>query len=182
MSDTVKDAASIISTQVSAAFKNPAGRWAVFIGVVFLSIPCAEHPGWLILVRPVFQAAALAMIAFPACAFLVKILQRRTLIRELRKLGRDEMQVLREYISQDRACHYINVLSNGPALALNIKGILVCPLAKYIPHSCPMILFHEVRDLLRTHPEIVGLTIEDLWKAPFKNLDPEPYDYIKSPE
>jgi len=182
MSETAKELVNIISGHASAAFKNPSGRWGVFFAVLFLSIPFDRFPDWLDSARPVFQAGVIAMIAYPAAAFIIQKLQRRSVIRELRKLGRDEVQILREYISYGRACHYIRVLTNAPALSLHIKGILVCPITQYLMHSCPMILRPEIRDCLVAHPEIVGLTVEEIGKSPFKNLEPDPYAYPDSPQ
>lgn len=113
--------------------------------------------------RWMFAAISVFLLSYFILLLWFSNRHRRQVLWHLKRLGRDEQQVLAGYLKEDKTVRYFDMF-HGPACSLVARGILIHA-AGVVPMSdAPYAIQPYILVYLRKHPGIIGLKTEEVGK------------------
>ena len=106
--------------------------------------------------RLAFLALTVFFLSYSILQFVFRHRPVRAAIHQLKRLGRDEKELLQQLFLEDRRTAHINIF-NAASASLIAKGILTWSSSVIVPLQPGVVIQPYVMDYLKKHPECIGL-------------------------
>ncbi len=162
MISNIAKAADIAKSFVSEAMQNAPFILASLAAAVFLSLsPEPFIPANVAAYRWLFVCISVFISSYFLLLWRFAYRPVRDLKRHCHELSTDEIELLRAYLKQNKACAYFFAF-HAPLCSLVAKGLLTFASGTFPAFEAPvMIQPHAMRYLLR-RPHLVGLKLSDI--------------------
>lgn len=120
------------------------------------------------------HGALLAIAIFSGVYSLLLLWQSYRPLREarhhLKRLGHDEKQVLKVFLTQNRRTMHMNIMY-APTASLIAKGILSYATSTFPAFGAPIVIQNHAYEYLADHPHLIDLKREEIGSAEYDESD-----------
>jgi len=121
--------------------------------------------------RLAFLALTVFFLSYSILQFVFRYRPVRAAIHQLKRLGRDEKELLQQLFLEDRRTAHINIF-NAASASLIAKGILTWTSSIIVPLQAGVVIQPYVMDFLKKHPEYIELTRADFGREEYQDNSP----------
>jgi hypothetical protein len=173
----VKASEVVRSIGVRAAQNGPFLISLTTLSAGFALAPAPFVPTYVTAYRWAFTAVFVFLLAYMLLVRWFVYRPIRYKLWHLKRLGADEKAHLTHYIIEDRMTGYVSIM-DATVSALASKGLLLYSSSLIPITDAPVVIDPHVYHYIRRHPDVIGLTADDVARKPAAPRIPQPWGQL----